>query len=376
MPASQQVTWWVRDAVRAVLAGEPVPAGPTEVLDDVLVNEVVSQRVAGILAATGLRQGIDEPLRSVADGDRMAVLRQVRQMDTAARALDGLPWLSIKGPLLAVQTTGDFAARGYGDLDVVVSPDDVGEAHRRLVAAGWRPDGTFPQPGPSWGWRHMLRTYGELPLYGDRSVVDLHWALAPTRGRLPTFAEAWARREEIPLAGRSWSTISRGHALQHSCVHAATDSWRWLRSLVDIYRLASAQEAWTHIEDNLGLTELTTLRVVRDRIGLPEAVPGHVLAALAAVPERRLAGAEWGVAMLENNDAGNWTTQSLVARLKQSTSVPQALSAISCAILPAHALAEVRSERAVIAVPQALAQRGTAVVDRMRERWRGASAGA
>jgi hypothetical protein len=361
----------VRDAVRDVLAGGPISLVPADVSDDDLVSEAVRQRVAGLLLDTGLGESVDEKLRPVADGDRMAVLRLVRQMGAAADALDGLPWLTIKGPLLAIQTTGDFAARGYGDIDVFVSPEDAAEAYHRLVASGWYPSAKYPVPGPSWAWRHLLRSYCELPLSGGRSVVDLHWALVPTRGRLPTFAEAWSRREEIPLAGRRWGTLNRGDAFRHACVHAAKDSWYYLRSLVDIHRLAAEEETWAQLERELGLTELTTLRIVRDRIGLPAAVPAHVLAAVDDVPARRLAVASWGVELLESNDAGDWTTQSLVTRLRQSTSVLESLDAISSAILPAHSLAGLQSRHAAVAVPQALGRRARRVTGRVRDRWRG-----
>jgi hypothetical protein len=373
MPPVPQAVSAVRDVVRAVLAGDPVPVAPADISDDDLVVEVVNQRVAGLLVDVGLPEGVEEALRPVVDADRMAVLRQVRQMDEMACALTGVDWLAIKGPLLAIQTTGDFAARGYGDIDILVSPDDVADVHGRLVAAGWRPSGNFPQPGPSWAWRHLLRSYCELPLYGRRSAVDLHWALAPTTGRLPTFAEAWARREEIPLSGRRWATLNRGDAFQHACVHAATDSWRWLRSLIDVHRLASDDETWSLLANPLGPTELTTLRVVRDRIGLPDGVPGPVLDAVADVPARRLAVAGWGVEMLENHDAGNWTTQSLMARLGQSTSMSERLAAISSAILPAHSIAGVRSTHAAVAIPQALARRGRLVTTRVRRRLRRAA---
>jgi hypothetical protein len=351
-----------------VLAGDPVPVAPDDISDDDLVAEVGRQRVAGLLVDVGLRESAEDALRLLVDADRMAVLRQVRQMGEVACALADVPWLAIKGPLLAIQTTGDFAARGYGDIDVVVAPDDVAHVHGRLVAAGWRPYGNFPRPGPSWAWRHLLRSYCELPFNGARSVVDLHWALAPTRGRLPTFAEAWARREEIPLSGRRWATLNRGDALRHACIHAATDSWRWLRSLVDIHRLTSDDETWSLLADDLGPTELTTLRVVRDRIGLPAAVPGQVLDAIDRVPRRRLAVANWGVAMLENHDAGNWTTQSLIARLGQSTSVTEGVAAFTSAILPAHSMAGVDSPHAAVAIPLALGRRGRAVIGRVRQR--------
>ena len=48
-----------------------------------------------------------------------------------------IPWLSIKGPALAVQLYGDVAARQSGDLDILVKREDLDRAIKLISDAGY-----------------------------------------------------------------------------------------------------------------------------------------------------------------------------------------------------------------------------------------------
>ena len=72
--------------------------------------------------------------------------------------------LAFKGVALSAQAYGDFSLRGAGDLDVLVAPEDLERAHGVLRSAGWAPAPGYPTPGPSWAWRHFVRTGNELLL--------------------------------------------------------------------------------------------------------------------------------------------------------------------------------------------------------------------
>lgn len=347
----------VRGAVRAALDPTAPPyAGGVD--DREFLAEAQVQRVVEVLADSDLPASLLAPLVDQRDHTRLLVLHQIREMNRVADLLEGIDWLSIKGPLLAVQSAGDFVARGYGDIDIVVAPASVTEAFARLSGAGWALEEEYPRPGPSWAWRHVLATYYEIPLTNRRSAVDLHWALSPTRGPLPSFQEAWADRATVRLAGRDWATLSLPDAFRHSCAHAAKDSWLWLRSLVDIYRLAADPALWVRLPPRLRSTELTTLRVVSDRIGLPAAVPQRVVDAVAGVPKRRLASIERKQAQRRSGGAGAWTTQALLGvRLREGRRPADVARTLWSGALPASALADLHSERAVVAVPMALGRR-------------------
>ena len=154
-----------------------------------------------------------------------------------------MPMLVIKGIPLALQTTGSLIARGRGDLDLLVDPRQLPAAVALLESAGFsRCPGEFPrQLGSVWGRYSRWAGY-EFSLVRQSPAglqwIDLHWALSNVRAPLPSFALAWQESEQLDLNGQIVVTLSRLHAFQHACAHAAKDQWMCLRNLIDIDRLA------------------------------------------------------------------------------------------------------------------------------------------
>jgi hypothetical protein len=191
----------------------------------------------------------------------------------------GIPVLALKGPALAVQTAGSVLARGYGDLDLFVAPTSVEAARAVLLEQAWHPRTFGSAPPGTWAWRHLLRTFNEIAFDGRASSVDLHWRLDPTPGALPHFADAWARRHLVPVDGLPTPvpTLGPRDAFVHSCWHAAKDEWKWLRSLVDVHRLARRPEVWAEWPEarpDLDTRPVrSTLAVTDHLLGLPDAVP-------------------------------------------------------------------------------------------------------
>lgn len=158
----------------------------------------------------------------------------------AALEQKGLRALVVKGPALAMQTTGLARGRGGGDLDLLVAPEELPAAVAVLEGLGFhRPPGMFPRQLNSF-WGHYARWTGnELNLERPGSAcLDLHWALNTVRAPLPPFAALWQARQAVNLNGRAVTTLSLEHAFRHSCLHAASDQWMNLHHLLDITLLA------------------------------------------------------------------------------------------------------------------------------------------
>ena len=156
----------------------------------------------------------------------------------------GIPMLVFKGIPLALQTTGSLIARGRGDLDLLVDPKRLPAVVALLEYAGFsRCPGEFPsQLSSVWGRYSRWAGYEfSLTRQGPAGVqwIDLHWALSNVRAPLSSFALAWQFGEQLELNGQSVRTLSRLHAFQHACAHAAKDKWMCLRNLIDIDRLAN-----------------------------------------------------------------------------------------------------------------------------------------
>jgi hypothetical protein len=277
----------LRDALRHLRSDTPGRwVAPDSLGPEALVRAARQHHVVPYLGAhldrLALPDGAGPAIDVAAGRQRAGAALLAADLSVALAALTraGVPALAFKGVALAAQAYGDYAARGAGDLDLLVAPTEVARAHEALTAAGWRPAPACPVPGPSWAWRHLVQSGNELTLIGDRSEIDLHWDLSPVRGTFPSFETLWERREIVTVAERPVPTLSAYDALAHSAGHAAKDEWRWLRSMLDVHVLAAAQAAWLAVDRPLRTDQLLTLGLVVHEFGLPPGAPP--VAALAA----------------------------------------------------------------------------------------------
>ncbi|KRF35045.1 hypothetical protein ASG94_13005 [Nocardioides sp. Soil805] len=292
-----------------------------------------------------------------------------------ARVLDrldhaGIRCICFKGLPLAVQAHGDVAARGTGDLDLLVPPADLERAHRVLVAAGWSPAGGYPSPGSSWAWRHFVRTNNELALVSPTSMVDLHWHLGPARSAFPDFDTLWARRAWVDVLGREVPTLSPYDALAHSASHAAKDGWHWMRGIVDVHRLIADPRTWDGVDRPLHQDQLLTVGLAVRMLGMPRHAP-PVLAEAAeqaarvwdATMRRQATGAAThqptrvpGLALVRGVRALRWAGASRADLWHH----------LSHSALPEWLTYQEASPHAAVVVPRVLGRRATAFLQRAR----------
>ncbi len=262
-----------------VQAADLVRAALRHRVTDVLHAQTEALGMAGHFG-DGLVQWLAQDHAATARGVAVQLLELSRVLGAFEEA--GIEVLSLKGPALAMQSAGSSAARGYGDLDLFVAPASVEAARAVLLDQGWAPRTFGSAPPGTWAWRHLLRTFNEIAFDGRASSVDLHWRLDPTPGALPDFADAWSRRDLVEVGGLlgdpiTVPTLSPRDAFVHSCWHAAKDEWKWLRSLVDVHRLARQPAVWADWPDTRGgfatRPVRNTLAVTDHLLGLPAAVP-------------------------------------------------------------------------------------------------------
>lgn len=362
--AVRRVRSWVRGALRLEAGHSWMPDRAEESSDD-LMEAIRRHRVAELLGsqAAGLELPADliEPITALRSVSRRALMVQVletgRLQTTLAAA--GIASMVIKGPALAVQTAGDPTARGSGDIDLLVAPERVEDAHRVLLSSGWtlRPEYDV-QPG-TWAWRHVLSAFNAFTYDGPGSSVDLHWRLDPTLDALPTFDEVWDRRVQVDLGGVSVSTLCHGDLLAHTSLHTAKDSWRWMRSLVDVHRLAANPLTWEQSDHGARLRrlELSTLAVTRFIVGLPADVPAEVLARLDRVPASvltRAVDAQDRPTAAENPFPGSESVRLLRYMVAASPTPRDLRHSAMSTILPVKAVIGIEAESAWSGVPQTL----------------------
>lgn len=367
--ATRCVRAWARSALLAEAGAEVSPLdGDVAALEPAdLVTAAVRQRVVELLHgradALGLPVAVAAAFARIRDAGRRRVPLQLLELARIRERLDaaGVRSLVFKGPALAVQTTGDLGARGFGDLDLLVDPRAVEEVTALLVAHGWNAVVPLP-PAGSWAWRRIVHASNELPFAGAGCSIDLHWRLDPTLDALPAFDELWDRRELVDLGDGPAPTLGRGDALAHACLNAAKDEWRWLRNLVDVHRLARLDGVWDTFAP--GRLQVRALAVTEAQLGLPAATPVAVRALVGRVRPRvraRLVAdarrAQESPVRTLHEAPGTATAQYLRYQLAASATPRDVRRTLGALVLPGRSVGEVEAASAWVGVPVGLGRR-------------------
>lgn len=216
-------------------------------------------------------------------------------LQSVAGALGGatIPWLAVKGPVLADLYYPSPEHRPYGDLDILVMPSDLRCSLGALQAAG------FSLLDKNWTLA-LERMSGEVHLASPQgTVVDLHWSLQNRERRRRRLgvdtATLFERAVAIDLPGIEVQTLSWPDTVVHLALHAAGDGADRLIWLSDVAQVMAAHPGgWTDLVARsltwrAGRAMETVLQRATRELGLP--VPRSVLRDLNPNPLTRLAEA-------------------------------------------------------------------------------------
>ena len=315
----------------------------------------VSSTIAPVGQFIGLTPDSQKQLEVILSRD---ILGSMRLQSAAAAITDALTQAGVrsivyKGVALAAQTTGDPASRGFGDVDILVSPSDFIAAHDSLLGAGARlMPGFVPDPH-SHLWPTAQRIGCEAP-YRWRGVdLDIHWRF----DRLPQIANIefdalWERRSYVTLAGQSVATLGALDALMVTCVHGTKEQWRQWRWVVDAVRQMRAvpQGDWNTVREYARATGCEEGLAVAVALA-NKMVPGSSPFA-AGTRATQLADQAWNQAANNDSPFGDISRKKQIERLQwMLRTLPSARSAGSVAYRVGWAnldLAEVQLPRELI----------------------------
>lgn len=161
-------------------------------------------------------------------------LRLAGELVRLAKAFDerGIPFLSVKGPLLAQRLYGSVAGRQFTDLDLLVPREKAWEAMRMLEGEGFQP----PLPVPKGYEEKLFRIQQEdRHMHPDGRVVEIHWALLPPRWGVDTITqEAWDGAGTQELGGVQIRVPGWDAHLKFLVLHGHKHHWMRLQWLVDV----------------------------------------------------------------------------------------------------------------------------------------------
>jgi hypothetical protein len=276
-----------------------------------LLELAQKHRVAPLIYRAILQNWIadvpSEIIRDVEVRARMLAIHgtyQASRLVEVVRELDGagVRVIPIKGPILAAGDYGDIGLRDSLDLDLLVAPEDVNRTARVLTKigySGWDVDAARLPALIRSGCEHSF----ECESCGV--ALDLHWKLSPPYFPLElSFAELWAKRRPVTLAGRELPAMSSEDELLHLCFHATKHVWCDLSLVCDVAAVLTAQPTvdWDRLLELARRTRtrdilLLGLHLARSVLGvqLPKAVGAVVdkrggVHSLSTRLVRRLAG--------------------------------------------------------------------------------------
>ena len=201
------------------------------------VGAFLQHRLAG-----DVRAALPDPVREqlTATARRTARLALVRSAELVriARlfASAGIPFLSVKGPLLARSLYGDVGARHAGDLDLLIAPEQLAPADAVLRAAGCRRSQPDFELTPR-QWREYQRLRHEFEYFNDTTGVriEVEWRLEGL-GR-QAFDEWLKLGARETLGGIELARLPAETEALYLFVHGAGHEWFRLFWLVDVARL-------------------------------------------------------------------------------------------------------------------------------------------
>jgi putative nucleotidyltransferase-like protein len=235
-----------------------------------------SESVACTRAASALMAGVREAAVHTA-----ALVGELEPLH-AELSRCGVPALSFKGPVLAVQLYGDPALRPAADLDLLVPRRSLLDARRSLALLGYAPAPVLGlgSSHPRFG-HHVL-----LEREGSRVKVELHWRMSSFSWREPvSFDQLWRRRIEVEVARVRVPTLCPADLLPALALHGAKHHWSRLIWIMDVALLVRdwSPESWEvslRRARDLGLARIVAVSVLLASRLLRLELPAPTLRAL------------------------------------------------------------------------------------------------
>lgn len=158
----------------------------------------------------------------------------------------GIPALVYKGVVVASLNQGTWLGRESVDVDVLVAPDTVGDAHEAFVAAGLTRFRSRTDPPSAFFKFHSF----ENAYSGLAKTVDLHWRVDSQRQLGIPFDTLWQGRQRIVNQGVNVWTPSQAVSILLSAIHGGKEFWYALRHMLDFASSVSGLGAdeWVDVE--------------------------------------------------------------------------------------------------------------------------------
>ena len=152
---------------------------------------------------------------------------------------NGVPSIPFKGPTLATMAYGDLSMRQFGDLDILINPDNLQKARVLMQAEGYRLDRDLT---PSQEAAFIRSDHAYRFLLDEKQIaVEIHWRL-DDRHLSFSFGEGplWDRAESRKVFGRELLCLGSDDLFIYLCMHGAKHYWEsleWICCMTALIRV-------------------------------------------------------------------------------------------------------------------------------------------
>ncbi len=185
-------------------------------------------------AGSALPADIDEGLALFLEGEVIAARSRAEQYARLLThlAVEKIPAIPFKGPLLALDLYGDVALRSSYDLDILVRDADEPRVLTALMALGYHHGAMHDAQELA-----AVRRYGGqyILFHPDGVPVEPHWLIAPTTLAFDLdYDRLWQRALPSEVLGAPCLRLPPEDKLLVLCLHGAKERWRKLKWIIDI----------------------------------------------------------------------------------------------------------------------------------------------
>lgn len=143
----------------------------------------------------------------------------------------GIPFISFKGPVLAIDLYGDLALREYNDIDIIVAERHIAEAEQCLMALSYHnAQGDFAFRQTFLASQHQYR----FSHTDSDAAVDLHWGFSGVHVPFPLDPDdAWNDQIQTSIGGRSIRGLADENLALLLAGHGTKEGWEYLKWVCD-----------------------------------------------------------------------------------------------------------------------------------------------